>query len=236
MWTDVLDQCQELYVVPTVPKNTHKVDAILYINLAHRQDRRRQIEETIASIRFLTNHVERIDAVRHVHGGKGCGLSHLKAFERILESSWETVLILEDDAELDMNPRTFAQKLKQALLCPFDVVVCGSEYYDASSMDKMESDVVPVTDVQCTASYLIRRSYVPVLQTLWTFCVDKLGSTMNKQTYRQFSIDQGWKQLFPFHKWMWLTGNAFRQRQGYSDIEQRVVRYDKWHPRRNVQL
>ena len=228
-WNKTLKEASSKYCAPTVPSST-QLDAILYINLAHREDRRASIEKTIDAIRHLTKHVERIDAVKHANGGKGCAQSHLKAFERIQDSDWDTVLILEDDAVLDMSVFELEEKLQHALSQPFDVTVCGSEIYDAS-MDEVTESSVPLTTAQCTTAYIIRKSYVPVLSHVWAFCDQNLGPKMDRQEYRHFAIDQGWKKLIPLHNWRWLTGNAFRQYPNFSDIEHKKVNY-KWHARK----
>lgn len=227
-WTPVLARATQQYEAPNSPSDPLTLDAILYINLAARTDRRRHIEQTIEWIRPLTKHVERIDAVKHPNGGKGCALSHLKAFRRILDSEWDTVLILEDDATLDMQPRQFKQSLHAILQVPFDAVVCGSEIFDRD----LETNTAfsKLTDAQCTTAYLIRRSYVPVLQTVWQHCVDHLSDALVRKEYRTYAIDQAWKQLFVLHEWLWFCGNPFRQQPGYSDIERRDVAY-KWNPR-----
>jgi hypothetical protein len=230
-WTRVLQEASSCYTEPAAPRDPRTLDAILYINLAHREDRRESVEAEIQSIRHLTKHVERIDAIKHANGGKGCALSHLKAFDRILDSDWDTVLILEDDAVLDMSVSSFESKLKHALCVPFDVTVCGSEIYDQTMDAQCMNGSVPLTSAQCTTAYIIRKAYVPVLRRVWTHCKDNLGNRMMPLEYRVFAIDQGWKRLITQHTWRWLTGNAFRQLPGFSDIEQKKVNY-KWVPRR----
>lgn len=229
-WSQVLEEACAHYINCKKPHDPCKLDAILYINLAHREDRRQSVETTIDSIRHLTHHVERVDAIKHANGGKGCALSHMKAFDRILDSDWDTVLILEDDATLDMPVSTFEGKLKQVLRVSFDVTVCGSEIYDRE-MDALGEGSVPLTTAQCTTAYIIRRAYVPVLKRVWQHCEANLGPKMNVIEYRVFAIDQGWKRLIARHTWRWLTGDAFRQLPGFSDIEQKKVHY-KWVPRR----
>ena len=150
-----------------------------------------------------------------------------------MASDWDTVLVLEDDAVLDMPVSEFETKLSYVLGVPFDVTVCGSEIYDRE-MDKVDSRGSTVlTSAQCTTAYIIRRAYAPVLRRVWRYCEVNLSPIMDKREYKTFAIDQGWKRLINKHSWRWLVGNAFRQLPGFSDIEQKKVHY-KWVPRRTL--
>ena len=249
VWEPILAKIDEIYKESSTPKvqsdagHSLQLDAILYINLNSRPDRLKHLEEhVLRKIGHLAKHIERIEAVaKPQNGGKGCALSHLKAFDRILQHNWDhennpwnTILIIEDDATLDMPVPEFEQKMTQIVQEPFDLVVCGSEIYDATTLDcdptqpfeKLE------TFAQCTTSYMIRSHYVPVLRALWQHCVDNLSDRLNRSEYRVYAIDQAWKLLFPKHHCLWMCGNAFRQYKSFSDIEKRIVNYNKWHPRR----
>ena len=75
-----------------------QIDAILYINLAHRTDRKEHVIHEIHKICADDSKVHRIDAIRTEPGALGCGLSHIKALEyAMMHPEWKTILILEDD-------------------------------------------------------------------------------------------------------------------------------------------
>ena len=223
-----LDQCGSQYLQPS--KSEVKLDAILFLNLDHRTDRRLNIEKTIELIRPITKEVHRIDAIQHKNGAKGCTLSHLKALSFIeMHPEWTNVLILEDDAELDMEPIEFKQSLQQILCRPYDVIICGSEIWDPE-LNKCVEVCCPVTHSQCSTAYIIHQQYVPILKQLWEFCANQLGDTLCRSEYKIYAIDQAWKQLMPLHTWLWFRGNPFRQYPSYSDIEHKNVAY-KYRPR-----
>lgn len=74
------------------------IDAILYINLAHRTDRKEHILHEIHKICKDTSKIHRIDAIKKEAGALGCGLSHIKTLEFAIEHpEWNTILVLEDD-------------------------------------------------------------------------------------------------------------------------------------------
>jgi hypothetical protein len=67
---------------------------ILVINLATRNDRWKEIQESFVDWPQL----QRLDAVKFSPGWKGCNKSHVKALESAKQNSWPWVLVLEDDA------------------------------------------------------------------------------------------------------------------------------------------
>jgi len=74
-------------------------DAIIYINLAHRKDRKQSILQEIEKVESSKKvQVHRIDAVLEpLCGHIGCGKSHILALELAIKNNWSSVLILEDD-------------------------------------------------------------------------------------------------------------------------------------------
>ena len=67
---------------------------ILVINLPQRKDRWEAIEKILKPSGL---YYERVDAVKRKPGWKGCSLSHRKCIEIAKERKWPMVLILEDD-------------------------------------------------------------------------------------------------------------------------------------------
>ena len=93
------------------------VDAVLYINLAHRKDRRDIVDEHLKAL-FAPEKVERVDAVRVSERPRwGSASSHIKALERAEdESSWNAVLICEDDVDFgDLTGEVLGRHLGVAL-------------------------------------------------------------------------------------------------------------------------
>ena len=75
------------------------IDAIFYINLDHRSDRKEHILQEIRKIDPTLSKTHRIQA-EYVpdHGALGCTKSHIKAFQLFMEHpEWKNCLILEDD-------------------------------------------------------------------------------------------------------------------------------------------
>ena len=70
-------------------------DAVLYINLAHRTDRKELILQEIQKIKNIDeSQIYRIDAVLEpMCGHIGCGKSHINALELAIQNNWSSVLV-----------------------------------------------------------------------------------------------------------------------------------------------
>jgi len=207
-----------------------RLDAILVINLNKRKDRWTHVQKTLKLISPIAKEIIRIEAVDCDPGSKGCALSHLKALKLAQDRQFQNVLVLEDDAMLDIEPSKFILRINTTLAelaLSYDVVICGSEN-NAPTIEpgvthrKLKSSH---THVQTTVAYMIHVSYVPILASVWKECAQHLTKNMDEAQYFKYAIDQVWKQLFPLHNWYWLEGNLIRQRPDFSDIRGTVVSY-----------
>jgi len=98
-------------------------DKAYVINLDTRKDRWRHIQNTIKTM-SITNW-ERISAVKHDDGGKGCYLSHLKVLDKIIASKNGKALVLEDDAELYDDWKLIWNKSLRQLPNDWEIVYLG---------------------------------------------------------------------------------------------------------------
>ena len=97
------------------------IDAILYINLAHRTDRNEHILHEIHKLCTDDSKIHRIDAIKRENGAFGCGLSHIKALEYALEHEWKTVLIVEDDFTFKCDSNEIERNISLLFEHNFDV-------------------------------------------------------------------------------------------------------------------
>ena len=82
---------------------------ILYINLSDRKDRKRHVNEQLASIGWTG---ERFDAIKVKNGRVGCSLSHLQCLLLAKERNWKYVFICEDDITFT-NPELFKEQTEK---------------------------------------------------------------------------------------------------------------------------
>jgi len=94
----------------------NRLDAIIYINLENRADRKELLMKELEKLNTNMCKVHKVSGVyMPKNGHKGCIQSHILALNMIKLNKWNRVLILEDDAELDINPDTFNGVINKSL-------------------------------------------------------------------------------------------------------------------------
>jgi len=94
----------------------NSMDAIIYINLENRQDRKDLLMKELEKLDTNMSKVHKVSGVYiPKNGHKGCIQSHILAFHMIKLNKWKRVLILEDDAELDMSPESINDLISKSL-------------------------------------------------------------------------------------------------------------------------
>ena len=94
----------------------NRLDAIIYINLENRSDRKELLMEELKKLNTDMSKVHKVSGVyMPKNGHKGCIQSHILALNMIKLNKWERVLILEDDAELDMDPEVINNLINKSL-------------------------------------------------------------------------------------------------------------------------
>ena len=106
-------------------KSGEVLDAILYINLAHREDRKQHVLDEIKKINPSLDRVHRVDALYvQNQGALGASMSHIKALELMIKHpEWERCAIFEDDFTFTPNAATGLNALLS--LTDFDVLLLG---------------------------------------------------------------------------------------------------------------
>ena len=88
----------------TLQNGINRLDAIIYINLENRVDRKDLLMKELEKLNTDMSKVHKVSGVyMPKNGHKGCVQSHILALNMIKMNDWNRVLILEDDAELDMD-------------------------------------------------------------------------------------------------------------------------------------
>jgi GR25 family glycosyltransferase involved in LPS biosynthesis len=198
---------------------------IYYINLDHRTDRRRHIEQQLHSIGLVG---QRIPAIYdRTRGILGCGKSHILAVETFLKSGATYGIILEDDFtfadNLEMNRQMFREFFKANI--DWDVVML------AGNVLKDEEGPLPilrkVLDAQTTSGYMITRKFAPILLENLHHGVGHLERHYAQTGLKkhEYCLDIFWKQLQPQNKWYIFAPKLGYQVESYSDIEKKRTNY-----------
>lgn len=106
---------------------------IYIINLPERKDRREELEEMFKNLGIDSSRFEYFPAVRPTEaagfrtiGARGCFMSHLSILEKAKKDGLSSVLIIEDDLDIDKNFTSIEKKLTQELCKqPWDIVYLG---------------------------------------------------------------------------------------------------------------
>ena len=201
-----------------------QIDAILYINLAHRTDRKEHVIHEIHKICADDSKIHRIDAILTEPGALGCGLSHIKALEYAMaHPEWKTILILEDDFTFHGEDTASLSTALHTLLT-FPKMEIGLLSYNHSVLryEDTSPSIKRVLYSQTTSSYCIRSSYVPtLLQNMRESTMDMI---IRGKTHEN-CVDIYWTSLQPRGHWYALFPAIGYQYDNYSDIEKRVTQY-----------
>lgn len=200
------------------------IDAILYINLAHRTDRKEHVIHEIHKICADDSKVHRIDAIRTEPGALGCGLSHIKALEYAMaHPEWKMVLILEDDFTFHGDDTAaLLNSLRSLLASPKMEIGLLSYNHSVLRYEDTSPSIKRVLYSQTTSSYCIRSSYVPtLLQNMRESTTDMLTRGKTHEN----CVDIYWTSLQPHGQWYALFPAIGYQYDNYSDIEKRVTQY-----------
>lgn len=196
------------------------VENTVYINLAHREDRRHQV---IGELAKLDIQGTRFNAVKTANGAIGCTISHLKCLEQAAAANWPYVFVCEDDI-LFLNPELVKANVDQfcaAMGDNWDVLILGGNA--VPPYQPVGNFAVRVVNCQTTTGYIVRRSFYKTL-------IDNISEGLNQfmrnpENKREFAIDIYWKRLQAGHRWYMIVPPTVVQREGFSDVESRDTNY-----------
>ena len=200
------------------------IDAILYINLEHRTDRKEHILHEIKKLGKDASYIHRIDAVKRDPGALGCSLSHIKALQYALDhSEWKTILILEDDFTFHSDQSNEIIKAIDDLCHYSEFDVCQLSYNPTGVFtDTTYPHIKKIIRSGTTSSYLITKAYIP---TLIQNVIESSTDMQIRGKYHINCIDIHWNLLQPLGNWYCPSPAIGYQYDNYSDIEQRHTAY-----------
>jgi len=178
-------------------------DAVVYINLDFRVDRRKSVLQEITKLSHITENVHRVDAVLDTLCGHiGCGKSHIKAIELAIENDWNSVLIIEDDMQLE-GDLSVLDKLDNI---SWDVILLGYAY--GHNTPSETSFLLKAKGCTTTIAYIIRKHYYRTLLENFKESVVIMQSQLDKHSKEYLeknlevpklnectAIDQHWRPL-----------------------------------------
>jgi glycosyl transferase family 25 len=204
--------------------NNIEIDAILYINLAHRTDRNEHISNEIHKICNDNSKIHRIDAIKNNNGALGCSLSHIKAVEYALSHpEWDIVLILEDDFTFKSNNSDeIINNINKLIKNNLNIDVALLSHNVLSYSNTNYELIKKVLYSQTASSYIVKKHYLPTL--LQNFKESTTDMEKNGKCHEN-CIDIYWNKLQSKDNWYTIYPSIGLQYNNYSDIENRMVDY-----------
>lgn len=196
-------------------------DGIVYINLAKREDRNREILEELGKFDLHPNKVFRIEAVYdECNGTRGCVLSHIRALDFAIQKKWNHVLILEDDCIFTKTAKethSYIQNFMVHFKNQWDVFFLGTKIEFARKTT--HENYVQVLFSLRAHAYAVHGSYLCKLKEHYL----STYASMEGDLFFTFSLtkalDRKWVALQM--KDLWFSGiqPIAEQRTSFSDIE-----------------
>jgi hypothetical protein len=146
-----------------IPIGINQMDAIIYINLENRQDRKKLF---LGELELLKTDMSKVHKISGVfipkNGHKGCVQAHILALNLAKLNNWDMVLIMEDDAELNMPPDDVNKIINKTLSTldknniKWDVIMLAGAYkqykedepIDITIMSTATDNSTPATDTK----------------------------------------------------------------------------------------
>lgn len=216
-----------------------RLDKILYINLAHREDRKREVLAELNRVQCPTELIERVEAVKlqlpkdhpayACAGYLGCGKSHLAAMERIQQNpQWNHVLVLEDDFSFETDTALVWKVLTSAFTdLSWDVfmLTTTSPYPERQGCNR--AFATKITEATGAAGYIVSRPYLDKMLACYRESTSGLERTGRLNPYVN---DHAWQVLQANDRWLLADPIIGYQRPSHSDNCDGLVDYHQRRP------
>ena len=219
----------------------NSLDAIIYINLENRGDRKDVLMQDLEKLNTNMNKVHKVSGVFiPKNGHKGCIQSHILALNMIKLNKWKRVLILEDDAQLNMHPEIVNDVLKKTMdtldnnYSNWDVIMLGTANkvlddknnisYDINvsthdGTDKETLQIQKLKTATTSSAYIVKDIYVDNILDLFNTCNNNMKhNKLTGDNYEFWALDQKWAELQVKDNWFVLDKDPIKQRDIWSTI------------------
>lgn len=212
-------------------KNTegvNKLGGIIYINLENRPDRKELLMKELESINTNMSKVHKVNGVYiPKNGHKGCVQSHIIALKLIKMNNWDKALILEDDAQLNIDPKIFNHIIEKAINIldekdpNWNVIMLATAYknvtpkYDLHDNPKLTLD--RLHGATTASAYIIKKSYVDKLLNVFEHCNENMSpDNLSGDNHEYWALDQKWMPLQEQDNWYSFSIDPIKQRSIWS--------------------
>ncbi len=203
----------------TPNKLMDSIDAVVYINLDRRTDRRAQIEAELDALNIPAEKRHRFPAIPHSCSWVGCTKSHYEVLQLAKKAGWSRVWILEDDWMATATSSEIKGALDSVLGMEgpaWDVLFVAS-YVQASEAVADWPLVRRGFNIQTASSYIVASHfYDRLLENLG----EAVAGALAGGNHWDYINDQYWKRLQADRttRWLYFSPALGKQRAGHSDL------------------
>jgi len=223
-----------LYLLNTIINNSKsckniypydKIDIIYYINLDHRIDRNNNFLNEINKINFPIDKIKRISGIKNNNGAIGCSSSHIKVLKDFINSSFNICIIFEDDFEFTITGNEFQNQLSNIFInnIEFDVICLSGNTINLE--ETKYNFLKKVKNLQTTSGYMITKKFANNY-LIDNFIIGKYLLENNPEQKYLYAIDMYWKILQPNNNWYLFNPKIGKQKESYSDIQNKIINYE----------
>ncbi|MCB1114908.1 MAG: glycosyltransferase family 25 protein [Chlamydiia bacterium] len=198
------------------------IDGIIYINLDHCTERKKEIEKEFSRLNIPPKKIHRLSGVYdQLNGTRGCLLSHMMALQLAIKKKWQSVLICEDDIFFTCDGKVLEQKLNEFISFAngmWDVFLLTGSFIEKEKTN--HQNILKINRSWNAGAYLVNGNYLEKLFACFTFGYE---IAKNHLFYMQSerlrcSTDQLWQVLQKEDLWYGAFPRLTLQRLGDSHI------------------
>jgi len=195
-------------------KGLNRVDAVIYINLDHRKDRKKQIEHELKRMGVKKDKIIRFPAVYEKYNGHlGCVKSHIGVMKIIKNSNFKNALVIEDDFKFVLSKDETNAKIDRFLnkfQNNWDAIHLSRSWWENDK--KIDNDVCKIKNAMTSAGYMVNNNKDFYNELLKEFQGSEHDLTVNFSKWKKenpgkkkhedsAALNQHWAKLQNKSKW-----------------------------------
>lgn len=207
------------------------VDLCCYINLKHKEDQKKNIENELKKIGFPSKKIKRIEATyRPLNGYQGNCLSHLEAINYAIDQKAKNLLVLEDDCVFtkpSLEIIDFIKSVQSTFNKKWDVAMLGASVVDFKNTSHEPFKRILMGGLE--HAHLINGHYLETLANFYVWAYENVLSReplhIQSQHYHSGS-DILWQIMMKRDNW--IVGNDFYAEQSQHKGSLSLPSDSKW--------